>query len=100
MFELWIIYQTLIVYLSINVKTFSPEIFINNNKLELEYIKTNISLKSFINKDFSVDDLQVSTKAIRLNDIVLLVRSFKNSRGNFFFGNRDFFVNNFNSVNS
>ena len=65
--------------LSINVKTFSPEIFINNNKLELEYIKTNISLKSFINKDFSIDDLQVSTKAIRLNDIVLLVRSFKNS---------------------
>ena len=73
--------------LSINVKTHSPKIFINNNKLELEYIKTNISLKSFVNKDFSVDDRQVSTKAIKLNDIVLLVRSFKNSTEMFILDN-------------
>jgi len=73
--------------LSINVKTHSPKIFINNNKLELEYIKTNISLKSFVNKDFSVDDLQVSTKAIKLNDIVLLARSFKNSTEMFILDN-------------
>jgi len=28
--------------LTINVKIFEPKILINNNKLELEYIKTNI----------------------------------------------------------
>ena len=65
--------------LSINIKTQNPEIFIYNNKLELEYIKTNVSLRSFINKEFTIDDLQISTKAIKLNDIILLVRSIKNS---------------------
>ena len=65
--------------LSINVKTFSPLLVINDNKLEFERIKTNISLKSFLNKEFSIEDLQISTKTIELNDLVLLARSFKNS---------------------
>ena len=65
--------------LSINVKIFDPEILINNSKLELEFIISNISLKSFINKEFSIDDLQISTKAIKIKDLVLLSRSFKNS---------------------
>ena len=65
--------------LSINVKIFEPEILINNSKLELEFIISNISLKSFINKEFSIDDLQISTQAIKIKDLVLLTRSFKNS---------------------
>jgi hypothetical protein len=65
--------------LTINVKTFEPKIFISNNKLELKHIKTNISLKSFINKNFSIDDLQISTKKVKLNNLILLVRSFDNS---------------------
>ena len=65
--------------LSINIKTLEPDVFFENRQLKLEYIKTNISLKSFINKEFSIDDLQISTKAIKLNDIILLARSFKNS---------------------
>ena len=73
--------------LTINVKTFEPKILINNNKLELEYIKTNISLKSLINKKFLIDDLQISTKAIKVNDLILLVRSFKNSVELFVLGN-------------
>jgi UDP-galactopyranose mutase len=62
--------------LSLNVKTFGPEVFFNNHQLKLEYIKTNISLKSFINDEFSIKNLQISTKAIKLNDIVQLARSF------------------------
>ncbi len=65
--------------LSLNVKTFGPEVFFNNHQLKLEYIKTNISLKSFINDEFSIKNLQISTKAIKLNDIVQLARSFENS---------------------
>ena len=64
---------------SINIKTYGPEVFVKNNKLELEFIKTNIPLKSFINKEFSVDDLQISTKAIEIKDLIILIRSFKNS---------------------
>jgi hypothetical protein len=65
--------------LSIRIKTFEPVVTINENELKLETIKTNISLKSFFNKEFSVDDLQISTKEIKLNNLTLLVRSFKNS---------------------
>ena len=65
--------------LSIRIKTFEPVVTINENELKLETIKTNISLKSFVNKEFSVDDLEISTKEIKLNNLTLLVRSFKNS---------------------
>ena len=68
-----------ITNLSINIQTLEPEIFFKNIRLKLEHIKTNISLKSFINKDFSIDDLQISTKEINLNDLVQLTRSFNNS---------------------
>ena len=65
--------------LSLSVKTLEPKISFRNSRLKLEEIKTNISLKSFINKDFSIDDLQISTKEVKLDDLILLTRSFKNS---------------------
>ena len=65
--------------LSLNVKTLEPEILFKNSKFELEYIKTNISLKSLVNKNFSIDDLRISTKEIKLNDLVQLARTFKYS---------------------
>ena len=65
--------------LSIDVKTYGPKINLNKNKIELEYIKTNISLRSYINKQFSLDSLLISSKAIKINDLVLLSRSIKNT---------------------
>ena len=65
--------------LSINIKTFDPELFIKERKLEFEFIKANISLKSFINKKFLIDDLEISTKRIELKDLTFLARSLSNS---------------------
>ena len=62
-----------------SITTEEPEIFLGNNKLQIRSIKTNISLNSLILNKFSVDDLQISTRPIALDDIILLVRSFKNS---------------------
>ena len=62
-----------------SITTKDPAIFLGDNKLQIRRIKTNISLSSFIFDEFSVDELQISTKPITLNDIILLVRSFKNS---------------------
>ena len=73
--------------LSINVKTNNPKIFISGNKLEFEHIITNIPLKSFINRDFTIDDLQVSTKKIKLSSLISLVRSFKSSTELFILNN-------------
>ena len=65
---------------SISVKTLYPEILIKNNRLKLEYIETRISLKSFVNKKFSIDDLQISTKDNKLRDIIASAKSFQNSK--------------------
>ena len=64
---------------TINVKTFGSNILFDNNKLELENIITNISLKSLLINQFSIDDLQISTKVINLKDLIRLARSFENS---------------------
>ena len=65
--------------MSVNIKTYSPEILIDNNELKLEIIKTNISLKSFLKKDFLIDDLSLSTKTVGIKDLIFLARSYKNS---------------------
>ena len=64
---------------SINIKTYSPEILIDNNELKLEIVKTNLSLKSFLQKEFLIDDLSLSTKTVDIKDLIFLARSYKNS---------------------
>ena len=65
--------------LSINVKTFRPEIIVYGEILEFDSIKTSIPLKSLFNDDFLIDNLIISTKQIKLNNLILLARTFKNS---------------------
>jgi hypothetical protein len=61
------------------ITTKDPIILLDGNKLRIKRIKTSISLKSLILGQFSVDDLQISTKQIKLSNLILLARSFKNS---------------------
>jgi len=63
----------------VNISTKDPIILLDSKKLQINNIRTNISLKALILEEFSIDDLQISTKAIKLNDLVLLARSFKDS---------------------
>ena len=65
--------------LTVSIKTFEPKIFIEDKSLELEFIKTNISLISFLSNKFSIDNLKISTKTNEVKDLVLAVRSLKNS---------------------
>ena len=62
-----------------NITTKNPKILLGNNEIQIKSIKTNISLRSLIFNQFSVLELQISTKTIMLNDVILLARSFKNS---------------------
>jgi hypothetical protein len=64
---------------TLNIVTKEPTLLLEGNKLEIKEIKTNISLKSLIYNEFSLDDLELSTKFIKLEDLILLARSFKNS---------------------
>ena len=64
---------------TVNIKTKNPLILFEGKKLKIKDIQTNIALKSLINDQFSIDDLQITTKEIKLNDIVALIRTFQNS---------------------
>jgi hypothetical protein len=64
---------------TIKLKTLEPKISLINKKIELEQISTNIALKSFIKGKLTLDELQITTKRIKLNDVISLARSFKNS---------------------
>tara|TARA_B100000787_G_scaffold62263_1_gene45727 strand:- start:721 stop:2919 length:2199 start_codon:yes stop_codon:yes gene_type:complete len=61
------------------ISTNNPTIILGSNKLQIKSVKTNIFLKSLINNDFLIDDLEISTEQIKLNDLILFIRSFKNS---------------------
>ena len=65
--------------LTINIKTNNPKILFEGRDLDIKNIQTNISLKSIIKNQFSIDDLQIITKEINLNDIISLIRVFQNS---------------------
>jgi len=64
---------------TINIKTNNPQILVQGRGLKIKNIQTNVALKSFINNQFSFDDLQITTKEIKLNDIIKLARVFKDS---------------------
>ena len=64
---------------TINIKTTNPQILLEGRNLEIKDIQTKVALKSLINKQFSIDDLQITTKEIKVNDIIALLRIFKNS---------------------
>ena len=64
---------------SINISAKNPKILLEDKSLDLRDITTNISLKSFINNQFSIDDLEISTKEIQIKDLISLTRKVKGS---------------------
>ena len=64
---------------SINISAKNPKILLEDKSLDLSDINTNISLKSFINNQFSIDDLKISTEEIQIKDLISLTRAVKGS---------------------
>ena len=62
----------------INAKTIGTTIIYRKKVIELEYIKTQISLISLIKNKFVSSSMKASTKSIFLKDLVMLVRSTRN----------------------
>ncbi len=66
--------------LDINAKTLGPVIFYNNKQIDIELIKSNISLLNLLNKEFSFSNLFISTKSVKLKDIVAFYRAINNNK--------------------
>ncbi|MDA9096309.1 hypothetical protein N9J54_00590 [Candidatus Pelagibacter ubique] len=64
---------------SINISIKNPKILLEDKSLDLKDITSNISLKSFISNQFSIDDLKISTKEIEIKDLISLTRAVEGS---------------------
>jgi len=64
---------------SINISAKNPKILLEDKSLDLKDITSNISLKSFISNQFSIDDLKISTKEIKIKDLISLTRAVEGS---------------------
>ena len=58
----------------IKLKTVGTNIKYNEEKIQLENIKSDISLKSLLNKEFSLKKISISTKSIKINDLIKFLR--------------------------
>ena len=65
--------------LGINARTIGPRLTNNNKIIEIESLETKISLKALIDKQFSIENLEISTKSIDLNTLVSFIRSLNQS---------------------
>ena len=68
----------------INAKTISPKIIYQKKIIELEYIKTQISLISLIKNKIISSNLEISSRSIFLKDLVTFVRTINNKPELFF----------------
>ena len=63
----------------LNLKTIGPKFIINEKKIELENIKTQISINSLIKNEFSVKNLDISTKSIKVENLISFFQNIKNT---------------------
>jgi len=61
--------------LKINTKTLGPIISYNNKSIDLELIKSEISLLNLLNNKFKLSNLFISTKSIKLKEVIGFYRS-------------------------
>ncbi len=65
--------------LKIKVKTIGPKIESNNKTIKLESIETNVSINSLLKNEFSLSDLKISTKSLKIKNLISFLRLFKNT---------------------
>ena len=87
--------------LKINTKTLGPIIFYNNKSIDLELIKSDISLLNLLNDQFTLSNLYISTKSVKIKEVIAFYRSInKNNKAKLFilenFINKGFLIADIN----
>ncbi len=65
--------------LKINIKTLGSKIIRKNKELEIESIKSKISINSFFKNEFPIQNLDISTKSINAKDLISFIKTFYNN---------------------
>ncbi len=63
----------------LQAKTIGTNLIYQNKKIEIENIKTQLSLKSLIEDKFSIENLEISSKSLELKNLISFLRTFKNT---------------------
>ncbi len=63
----------------LDVKTIGPKLKSGKQIIEIESIKTQISLRSFFENEFSIENLDISTKSMKIKETISFLRSLKDS---------------------
>jgi hypothetical protein len=61
-----------------DLKTLGTDLYYQDNIIQLENLKSQISLKSIFKNEFAISELAISTKSIALKDLIILVKEVKN----------------------
>ena len=64
---------------SINAKTIGPKLRVRNKIIEIENVKTQVSVKSLINDQFSLENLEISSKPLKIKDLISFIRIINNT---------------------
>ena len=62
----------------LSLKTIGAKLIYNNEKIQFENIRSDISLKSLLNKEFSLKKIKVSTKSLEINNLMRFLSFIKN----------------------
>jgi hypothetical protein len=62
----------------INTETIGTELIYRDKIIKIESIKSNISLKSFLNNKFALTEVFISTKSIKVKDLITFIRLLNN----------------------
>jgi len=61
--------------LNLSIKTIGPKVISENKSLDIQNIETNISLKSLLNNEFLIEQVEISTKSIELDNLISFTKS-------------------------
>ena len=61
--------------LNLSIKTIGPKIINENKSLDIQNIETNISLKSLLNNEFLIEQIEISTNSIEIDNLISFTKS-------------------------
>ena len=65
--------------LKINIKTIGSKLKKQNKVIEIENIITQISIKSLLLNEFSIENLEISTRSLEIKNLISFLRTYQNS---------------------
>jgi hypothetical protein len=63
---------------TVDLKSLGTDLSYQDNIIQLENLKSQISLKSIFKNEFAISELAISTKSISIKDLIILVKEVKN----------------------